>query len=113
MPAVPLPAASGCATTFAMTEHRSQSERACISRLHEMDEALARMQDELPDDMLPLGAEARKRVGFWLQRIAAGGADLSQLVDAMRDISGMMDALTARLLLVPWDGHSGPDKLKS
>lgn len=96
-----------------MSEHRSQSERACIFRLHEMDAALARMEDELPDDMRPLGAEARKRVGFWLQRIAAGGADLSLLVEAMHDISGMMDALTARLLLVPWDGHAGAGKLKS
>lgn len=96
-----------------MTEHRSESERACLARLQEMDDALARMEDELPDDMLPLGAEARKRVGFWLQRIAGGGADLSQLVEAMRDISGMMDALTARLLLVPWDGHTGKGRLKS
>ena len=96
-----------------MSGHRSESERACISRLQEMADALSRMEDELPDDMLPLGAEARKRVSFWLRRIAAGGADLTQLVDAMHDISGMMDALTARLLLVPWDGHADPDKLKS
>lgn len=96
-----------------MSEHRSQSERACLARLHEMDTALMRMQAELPDDMRALGAEARKRVGFWLQRIAAGGADLSQLGAAMREISGMMDALTARLLLVPWDGHAGAGKLKS
>ena len=96
-----------------MTEHRSQSERACLCRLQEMDDALAHMEVELPDDMRPLGAEARKRVSFWLQRIAAGGADLSQLVEAMRDISGMMDALTARLLLVPWDGQAGAGKLKS
>jgi hypothetical protein len=31
----------------------------------------------------------------------------------MREISGMMDGLTARLLLVPWEGHPGPDDLKS
>jgi hypothetical protein len=31
----------------------------------------------------------------------------------MRDISSLMDALTARLLLVPWDGHGVPGKLKS
>jgi hypothetical protein len=79
------------------------SERACLTRLQEMDEALQRMEDELPDDVRPIGAEARKRVAFWLQRIAAGGADLSQLTDAMREISDMMDALTARLLLVAWD----------
>lgn len=96
-----------------MSEGRSESERACIARLHEMDEALAKMQDELPDDMLPLGTEARKRVSFWLQRIAAGGADLSQLSVAMSEISGLMDALTARLLLMPWDGHEDAGKLKS
>ena len=78
-----------------------------------MDDALALMEVELPDDMRPLGAEARRRVGLWLQRVAAGGADLSQLIDAMRDISVMMDALTARILLVPWDQQSGDAKLKS
>jgi hypothetical protein len=81
----------------------SDSERACIARLQEMDDALAKMELELPDDVRPVGAEARKRVAFWLQRIAAGGADLSQLTDAMREISEMMDGLTARLLLVPWE----------
>ena len=91
---------------------QTDSERACLARLQEMDEALARMEEELPDDMLPLGGEARKRVAFWLQRIAAGGADLAQLGEAMREISGLMDALTARLLLVPWEGHGKPD-LKS
>ena len=96
-----------------MTEHRSQSELACLSRLEEMDDALARMEIELPDDMRPLGEEARRRVGLWRQRIAAGGADLSQLVEALRDISGMMDALAARLSLVPWDGQTGAGKLKS
>ena len=96
-----------------MSDHRSQSERACISRLHEMDDALLRMEEELPDDMRPLGAEARKRVAFWMKRLAAGGADLSQLTEAMREISGMMDALTARLLLVPWDGHPAATPLKS
>lgn len=92
---------------------RADSERACMSRLQEMDEALAKMEPELPDDVRPLGAEARKRVHGWLQRIALGGADLSQLSEAMRDISGMMDALTARLLLVPWDGHPKRGSLKS
>jgi hypothetical protein len=48
--------------------------------------------------------EARKRVALWLARLAAGGVELAQFTDAMREISGMMDALTARLLLVPWDG---------
>jgi hypothetical protein len=75
-----------------------------------MDLALARMQRELPDDVRPLGAEARRKVAVWLERLAAGGANLDQLTLAMREISSMMDALTARLLLVPWDGpeRTGP-----
>ncbi len=80
----------------------SQSERACFVRLQEMDAALARMQRELPDDVRSLGVEARRQVAVWLDRLAAGGADLSQLTDAMREIAGLMDALTARLLLVRW-----------
>jgi hypothetical protein len=84
------------------------SERACLARLQEMDAALARMERELPDDVLSVGEEARRQVAFWLERIAAGGADLSQLSAAMREISGMMDSLTARLLLVPWDGPPTP-----
>jgi hypothetical protein len=80
------------------------SERACLARLHEMDAALARMERELPDDVRSLGAEARKRVAVWLERMAAGGVELEQFTEAMREISGMMDALTARLLLAPWDG---------
>lgn len=95
-----------------MSDRRSESERACLARLQEMDDALARMQDELPDDMLPLGAQARDRVAFWLRRIAAGGADLSQLSSAMTEISGLMDTLTARLLLVPWAGGDA-GKLKN
>jgi hypothetical protein len=85
----------------------TDSERACLVRLQEMDEALARMECELPDDVRVLGAEARQQVAVWLRRIAAGEADLSQLGDAMRDISGLMDALTERLLLAPWDDASG------
>lgn len=86
------------------------SERACLARLQEMDAALARMQRELPDDVRSLGVEARRKVAVWLDLLAAGSADLSRLPEAMREISGMMDALTARLLLVPWDGprRSGP-----
>ena len=90
----------------------TDSERACLVRLKEMDDALARMELELPDDVRPLGAEARRKVAVWLDRLAAGGADLNRLTDAMRDISGMMDALTARLLLAPWDGVPR-SKLKS
>ena len=83
------------------------SERACLARLHEMDDALARMEQELPDDVRSLGAQARQRVAVWLDRLAAGGVELSQFSEGMREISGMMDALTARLLLAPWDGPAG------
>ncbi len=89
-----------------------ESERACLARLQEMDAALARMERELPDDVRPVGAEARKRVAIWLDRLAAGGVDLAQFSEAMREISGMMDALTSRLLLAPWDGPAHTD-LKS
>ena len=79
------------------------SERACIARLHEMDAALARMEKELPDDVRSVGAEARKRVAYWLARLATGGVELSDFTEAMRQISGMMDALTARLLMNAWE----------
>lgn len=91
---------------------RPESERACIARLQEMDEALARMERELPDDVRRLGAEARERVAIWIDRLSIGGVDLAQFTEAMREISGMMDALTSRLLLVPWDGPK-LTKLKS
>ena len=80
------------------------SARACLARLYEMDAALERMESELPDDVRPVGAEARRRVRAWLARLGAGDEDLQGLTEALRDISRMMDALTARLLLVPWDG---------
>ena len=89
-----------------------ESERACLARLHEMDAALARMEKELPDDVRSVGAEARKRVAHWLARLAVGGVELDQFTEAMREISGMMDALTARLLLAPWDGPR-PGGIKS
>ncbi len=89
------------------------SARACLARLYEMDAALERMEPELPDDMRPLGAEARRRVHAWLARLGGGDSDLGGLTDEMEDISRMMDALTARLLLVPWDGHRKSGKLKS
>ena len=89
------------------------SARACLARLYEMDAALEQMEVELPDDVRPLGAEARRRVHSWLTRLSGGDADLRGLTDAMRDISRMMDALTARLLLVPWDGHPPAGKQKS
>lgn len=82
----------------------NDSQRACLARLQEMDAALARMEDELPDDVRSVGADARRRVAVWLERLEGESADLVQLTDAMREISGLMDALTARLLLAPWDG---------
>lgn len=85
------------------------SERACLARLHEMDAALARMERELPDDVRSVGADARRRVAIWLDRLAAGGVELAQFTEGMREISGMMDALTARLLLAPWDGPARSD----
>ena len=89
------------------------SARACLARLYEMDAALELMEVELPDDVRPVGAEARRRVHSWLTRLGGGDADLRGLTEAMRDISRMMDALTARLLLVPWDGHPPAGKQKS
>ncbi len=80
------------------------AHRGCLVRLQEMDAALARMEAELPDDVRSVGADARRRVGVWLRRLSRDGADLAGLEDAMREISGLMDALTARLLLAPWDG---------
>ena len=89
------------------------SARACLARLYEMDAALERMELELPEDVRSVGTEARRRVHAWLTRLGNGDGDLRGLTEAMRDISRMMDALTARLLLVPWDGHAAPGKLKS
>ena len=83
----------------------SDTERACLARLVEMDEALRLMQQELPDDVQPVGDEARRTVALWRGKLSQGGADLAQLTAAMNEVSGLMDALTARLLLVPWDGH--------
>lgn len=83
---------------------QSESEKACLARLTEMDAALVAMVAELPDDVVSLGEEARGLVKTWQLRIAQGGADLEQLTSAMRQIAGMMDALTSRLLLQPWDG---------
>ena len=90
----------------------TDSERACLVRLREMDSALEKMERELPDDVRPLGAEARSKVAVWLDRLATGGADLAALTEAMNEISRMMDALTARILLAPWDGPR-PSGLKS
>ena len=88
-----------------MADDRTASERACLARLAEMDDALELMQQELPDDVQPVGEQARRTVAIWKQKLAQGGADLGQLSVAMGEISGLMDALTARLLLVPWEGH--------
>lgn len=88
-----------------MADPQSDSERACLARLSEMDEALVLMQRELPDDVQPVGEQARRTVAIWKDKLAQGGADLKQLSAAMDEISGLMDALTARLLLVPWEGR--------
>jgi hypothetical protein len=84
----------------------SQSERACLERLSAMDRSLAEMEPQLPEDMKPLGAEARLRVSLWLGKLAQGGADLESLATAMAELTLMMDALTARLLLQPWDART-------
>ena len=88
----------------------SDARRACLARLHEMDAALLRMEGVLPDDVRAFGAQVRQRVAAWRERLAVGEADLSQLTDVLSEISGLMDALTARLLLAPWDGpkRTGP-----
>ena len=74
-----------------------------------MDETLARMRGELPEDVQALGDRAREQVRFWQQKLGQGGADLEALSAAMREISTLMEALAARLLLKPWaaaDGNS-------
>ena len=73
-----------------------------------MDEALARMQGELPEDVRALGNRAREQVRFWQQKLGQGGADLEALSAAMRELSSLMEALAARLLLQPWDPSAGP-----
>ena len=85
----------------------TDSELACLIRLQEMDLALSRMEEELPDDVRALGAEARTQVATWLRRIGAGEATTADLGGAMQQISGLMDALTERLLFAPWDGPDG------
>lgn len=84
-----------------MTE---ESARACVARLHEMDRALERMERELPDDVRSFGAEAREHVAVWVARLSSGSVEQAEFTEAMSEISAMMDALTARLLLAPWDG---------
>jgi hypothetical protein len=92
----------------------SESTSVCLARLYEMDAALERMEVELPDDVRAVGAEARRRVHDCLDRLGSGAdPDLRELTEAVREISRMMDALTARLLLVPWDGHPRAGPLKS
>jgi len=91
-----------------------ESRSACLARLQEMDAALERMELELPDDVRAVGAEARRHVHDCLRRLGSGGdPDLRALTEAVREISRMIDALTARLLLVPWDGHPRDDVFKS
>ena len=84
------------------------SRSACLARLREMDAALARMERELPDDMRAFGAEARRKVAGFCEMLAAADADPTLLSEGLRELSGMMDVLTARLLLVPWDPLPSP-----
>jgi hypothetical protein len=72
-----------------------------------MDAALVLMERELPDDVRAVGAAARRRVAVCIERLASGNAHPAELDDALREIAQMMDALTARLLLVPWDPPRG------
>jgi len=85
-------------------DSRAQTERSCLARLAEMDRSLREMEPALPEDVRPIGAEARRGVSFWLQRLAQGGADLQALTASMADLAKLMEALTRRLLLEPWDG---------
>jgi hypothetical protein len=89
---------------------QTQSEQLCLLRLTEMDEALARMQRELPEDIQVLGDRARSQVQLWQRKIAQGGADLEQLSVAMRELTTLLEALAARLLLQPWDPNKGEQR---
>jgi len=82
----------------------NDSRSNCLARLQEMDAALARMEPELPEDVRSVGADARRHVAVWLDRLSEAAADPAQLNETLREISRMMDALTVRLLLAPWDG---------
>jgi hypothetical protein len=84
-----------------------ESSRECLERLREMDAALVRMEKELPDDVRAVGAVARRRVATCIERLTSGSAKPTELSDALREIAQMMDALTARLLLVPWEPPRG------
>jgi hypothetical protein len=91
---------------------QAESEQLCLLRLTEMDEALARMQRELPEDIQVLGDRARSQVQLWQQRVARGGADLEQLSVAMRELTTLLEALAARLLLQPWAPARGKPVLR-
>lgn len=86
---------------------QEDTEQACLARLLEMDVALARMAEELPDDARHLGEQARRTVQAWTDRLHAGGADLEALSAALREVAGLMDVLTARLF-AGWEPLPGP-----
>jgi hypothetical protein len=88
-----------------------ESSKESLKRLREMDEALIRMEKELPEDVRAVGALARRRVATCIERLSSGSAAPGELQETLREVAQMMDALTARLLLVPWDPPRG--KLKS
>ena len=81
----------------------SDARSACLARLREMDAALERMENELPDDVRRVGAEARRKVADFRERFAAGEADLGQLASALQEIAAMLDVLAARLLCGEWE----------
>ena len=81
----------------------SDARSACLARLREMDAALERMENELPDDVRGVGAEARRKVADFRERFAAGEADLGQLASALQEIAAMLDVLAARLLCGEWE----------
>jgi len=81
---------------------QSETERSCLVRLVEMEQRLSRMSGELPPDARPLGQRAHDEVQLWQSRLAQGSVDLEALSSAMREISALMEALAARLVLAPW-----------
>jgi hypothetical protein len=74
-----------------------------------MEQALEKMELELPDDVKALGAEARRHVASCLRRLSAGETDPGRLSNTIERISGLMDTLTERLLFAPFD-ESDPRK---
>jgi hypothetical protein len=81
----------------------NDSAYTCLAQLREMDNALERMEHELPDDVRPIGAAARNRVARCMTRLLLEGVQPDELTGTLQEISRMMDALTEHLLLAAWD----------